>query len=149
MTIREIQRARAKLAREILRLTDAADALRAQDRLLAAMEVEARRLHSVNGSSTVNSAMELSSVHRLAISKGAARESADAKFLDAIRKAKPQGFSLRSLARAVGVSPSTLAAHRLPKDDPNHRTCPQSRADQIEKLTGWPADAKHWPAGLS
>lgn len=91
--------------------------------------------------------MELSTEHKVAISVG--RSPPGDKFLAHIQAVEPKGFSLRSLAAAVDVSPATMRAHRLPRTDPNHRPCPRARADRIAKLTGWPADSKHWPAGIS
>lgn len=138
-----MRRALEKNAAERARLERELDA-NIRERLLLD---QIARLHSVNRDSRVNTEMELSTAHKVAISAG--RSPTGDKFLAHIQAAKPDGYSLRSLAAAVDVSPATLRAHRLPKSDPNHRPCPQSRADRIEELTDWPADSKHWPAGLS
>ena len=97
-------------------------------------------LHKRSQKSRVN-AME--AVHRIAISQAAAPRDA---FLKAIRKA---GYTLHTLAKAVGVKGPTLHAHRRPKGSANSRPIPQSRADSVEKLTGWKAVAQNWPAGIS
>lgn len=94
--------------------------------------------------SIVNSDMQLTKEHRLALSAG--RPGASSAFLKAIRKA---GYTLNSLAKKLGVSPSLLSMHRRAKADPNARPIPEARAREIEALTGWPADAAHWPAGLT
>jgi hypothetical protein len=39
-----------------------------------------------------------------------------------------------------------LSMHRKAKDG---RPIPRDRAEKIEKLTGWPADAAHWPNGIA
>lgn len=88
----------------------------------------------------VNSAVELAPAHRIAISKGRKGKS---PFLDAVRAS---GYTLRGLAEAVGCLPSLLSMYRS-SDEP--RPIPRDRAEAIEKLTGWPADAKHWPGGIS
>jgi hypothetical protein len=80
--------------------------------------------------------------NRLSISKG--RSGASDPFFDVIRAAKPKGFTLRSLAKRIGEQPSLLSMQR--KGD---RPIPTPRAKLIEELTGWPADKKHWPGGLS
>lgn len=89
------------------------------------------------------------SVHRLAISRGRAAQGDDAEFLEHVGAHRPKGYSLRSLADALKVSAATLHAHRKPKGEPNSRPCPTERAEHVKRLTGWPADAAHWPAGLS
>lgn len=103
-------------------------------------------LHPITKRGRVSSDMVDS--HRIALSESRNRESVD-PFLPAIRAAKPKGFTLRSLAAELDISQPTLSAHRLPKSNPNHRKIPQARADRIEELTGWPADARHWPCGIS
>lgn len=102
-------------------------------------------LSSVNIPSRVNTNMV--SVHRVAISKGRSRRN-DA-FIAHIGNHKPKAYTLRSLAEALNISSSTLHAHRKPKGEPNSRPCPVERAETVKRLTGWPADAAHWPAGLS
>lgn len=81
--------------------------------------------------------------HKVALS--GARAPKD-KFVAALNKA---GYSMRSLASEIGVSHPTLMAHRKPRSDKNHRPIPTDRAEKIAAKTGWPADAAHWPAGLS
>lgn len=81
--------------------------------------------------------------NRLAISKARSATSED-PFFATIRAAKPKGFTLRSLAKRIGEQASLLSMQR--KGD---RPIPTERAKLIEELTGWPADKKHWPGGLS
>jgi ribosome-binding protein aMBF1 (putative translation factor) len=92
-----------------------------------------KRLHE----SRVNEpSMEKS--HRLAISEG---HKGDADlFAKAIRKA---GFSQNSLAKRLRINQALISLHRK-----KVRKIPMSRAKDIESLTGWPADAKHWPCGI-
>lgn len=78
----------------------------------------------------------LTESHRLAIS--ASRGGSD-PFLKAIRA---RGYTLRSLAGALGVSASMLSMNR------RTHGVPKSRAEKIQELTGWKADARHWPAGI-
>lgn len=66
-----------------------------------------------------------------------------------ITTALASGYSLNTLAAAVGVSPAMLAAHRKPKGEPNSRMISKARAEAIETLIGWKADARHWPGGIS
>lgn len=114
---------------------------RAQQELIEAVVEEHRlRVHrtSVN---TVSEQMQLE--NRIAISKSRSAGSDD-PFFEAIRAAKPKGFTLRSLAKRIGTKPSLLSMQR--KGD---RPIPVSRAKEIEDLTGWPADKKHWPGGIT
>lgn len=76
---------------------------------------------------------------RLAISKG--RTGKD-KFGAACRKA---GYTLRSLATAVGCSHTMLSMHR---NNPE-RKIPRERAEKIATLIDWPADRAHWPHGFA
>ncbi len=116
----------------------------------AVMELEAviprllakEGLRPVNSPGSVNTPMV--SAHRVAISAG--RSKPRDAFLAHIRD---HGYTLNALARELAVSPATLHAHRKPKGEPNSRPCPQSRADTVKALTGWPADRAHWPAGLT
>lgn len=80
--------------------------------------------------------------NRIAISKGRS----DDPFIATIRAAKPKGFTLRSLAKRLGCSVSLLSMQRRAESP---RPMPTDRAELIEQLTGWPADKKHWPGGLS
>jgi ribosome-binding protein aMBF1 (putative translation factor) len=76
--------------------------------------------------------------HRLAISEG---HKGDADpFAKAIRA---KGFSQNSLAKRVGLNQAVLSLHRK-----KMRRIKLSTAKAIEKLTDWPADAKHWPCGI-
>ena len=84
--------------------------------------------------------------HRLAIARGRAGKD---KFKLHLAAVEPTPFSMATLAKELDISAPTLRSHRLPKSDPNHRPIPQSRADRVADLTGWPADAAHWPAGLA
>lgn len=115
--------------------------LKAQRELFAAYaEEDGLREHrpSVN---TRSEQMQIEK--RIAISEGRSAKSKD-PFFDAIRSAKPKGFTLRSLATRLGCEASLLSMQR--KGD---RPIPTERAKLIEELTGWPADKKHWPGGLS
>lgn len=92
----------------------------------------------------------MTNAHRLALSGAHAPKDEFVAVLNAA------GYSIRSLATDVGVSQATLNAHRKPKTDRNSRPIPQERADKVAKLTkskehpkGWPADAAHWPCGIS
>jgi len=94
-------------------------------------------LHKRLRSSTVNEpTMERD--HRLAISEG--HGTRDAAFRRAIRA---KGFSQNALAKRVGMNQAVLSLHRR-----ELRRIKRSKAEAIEKLTGWPADAKHWPCGI-
>lgn len=90
--------------------------------------------------------------HRVALSVSAVkrlkrgRSVPDAAFMAAIQA---KGYTQATLAAAVGIKQPTLSAHRKAKDDPNSRPIPTARAERIQQLTGWPADARHWPCGLS
>jgi hypothetical protein len=133
-------------AEVIAELTDGEVSIDDWPHVLPELHLE-RALHNRSRKSRVNGMQD---VHRVAHSKG--MKSRDA-FLRAIHKvrtdAAPHGNSLRSLAEALDISPASLSQHRLPKKDPNHRPCPEARALRIQDLTGWPADAAHWPAGIS
>jgi len=137
---------------ELLRLADQAAALALENEKTAAMlrrqearfremaeEVTRERvLHNRLQPSTVNGNMH--SAQRLAISAGV---SGDDAFLQTIRSAKPKGYTQNALATAIGVSDGLLSLYRHGK-----RKIPLKRAKRIEKLTGWPADAEHWPGGI-
>lgn len=114
--------------------------LRAQAELIADLAEDLLPVHGSSVNTDVNS-MQLE--NRIAISKGRSATSDD-PFFDVIRSAKPKGFTLRSLAKRIGTQPSLLSAQR--KGD---RPIPRARAEEIAKLTGWPADFKHWPGGLA
>jgi len=77
--------------------------------------------------------------HRLRISEG--HKSEDEPFRNAIRA---KGFSQNSLAKRVGLNQAVLSLHRKCL-----RQIKRSKAEAIAKLTGWPADAKHWPCGIA
>ena len=91
-------------------------------------------LHGPRQKSTVNTM--LTPAHRIAISQGV--DSRD-KFLKHIRKHKPKGYTLRSLADALGIDPGLLSKHRSGK-----RPIPPARAAKIAELTDWPAT--DWPS---
>lgn len=136
------QRARdehlARAAAEDARL---AALLKAQaDLITALVREDGLREHrpSVN---TRSEQMQLE--NRIAISKGRSAGSED-PFFATIRAAKPKGFTLRSLAKRIGEQASLLSMQRK-----GARPIPAERAKLIEELTGWPADRKHWPGGLS
>lgn len=93
-------------------------------------------LHRVNIGDRVNTSMQ--TVHRVAISQGRAKTPFQAKLGEA-------DLTLRSLAKRLGVPVSLLSMYRA-KDG---RPVPRDRAERIEKLTGWPADDKHWPNGIA
>lgn len=94
-------------------------------------------LHSVEHRSTVKGEVDqLTDTHRLNIS--ASRGGSD-PFLRNIRAA---GYTLRSLAKECGVSASMLSMNR------RTHGVPKARAEKIQALTGWPADRRHWPAGI-
>lgn len=78
--------------------------------------------------------------HKLAISEG--RTGRD-KFTAKIRAAKPKGYSQNALAKALGIKPSLLSMYRT-----GERKIPLARAQRVQELTGWPADAAHWPGGI-
>lgn len=94
-------------------------------------------LHKRLRSSTVNEP-KMEKSHRLAISEG---HKSDDAFARAIRA---KGFSQNSLAKRVGLNQAVLSLHRK-----ELRRIKRSKAVAIEKLTGWPADGKHWPGGIS
>lgn len=95
-----------------------------------------KALHKRLRSSSVN--VDMNADQRLAISRG---QAGDAAFRKAIRA---KGYTQNGLARAAGISPAVLSLHRN-----ELRKIPRARAEKIAKLTGWPADAKHWPCGIA
>lgn len=104
-------------------------------KVIAAPKHRREVLHKRLRSSSVN--VDMNADQRLAISKG---QKGDAAFRKAIQA---KGYTQNGLARAVGISPAVLSLHRN-----ELRKIPKARAEAIEKLTGWPADAKHWPVGI-
>lgn len=74
--------------------------------------------------------------HALAIAKGRAK---DDPFREHITKA---GFGQNRLAKKVGCSVAALSRYR------KKRPIPTTIANRIMALTGWPANAEHWPGGL-
>jgi hypothetical protein len=142
---KEVKRATARRdkAAAMLAAEDAAleALLKAQAELFEAVAAEHRLPVHRSSVNTRSEQMQLES--RIAISKGRSARSEDPFFVT-IRAAKPKGFTLRSLAKRIGEQPSLLSMQR--KGD---RPIPRARAEEIAKLTGWPADAKHWPGGLS
>lgn len=133
------RRRRERLAAQ-LQAEDAALAalLMAQAKLIEAVVEEQRLTAHVNSRTLASEHMQADS-RSLAISAGGKR--GRDPFLSAIRA---KGYTLRSLAGAIGTLPSLLSMQR--KGD---RPIPTDRAEQIQALTGWPADRKHWPGGLS
>jgi hypothetical protein len=94
-------------------------------------------LHKRLRTSTVSEpSMEKS--HRLAISEG--HKGSDDAFMKAIRA---KGYSQNTLAKRVGLNQAVLSLHRR-----SLRRIKRSKAEAIEKLTGWPADGRHWPGGI-
>lgn len=131
----QIAQLRARIARDerALQLL-----LEAQRELMDAVVEEHRGLHSTVNSRTLSSEQMQANTRSLAISEGGHGKD---PFLRAIRA---KGFTLRSLAGKVGCQPSLLSMQRA-----GTRPIPAERAKAIEGLTGWPADKKHWPGGLS
>lgn len=68
------------------------------------------------------------------------RASSDDPFVKTIRA---KGLTQNDLARALGIPTSLLSMYRR-----GTRKIPQDRAATVEKLTGWKADARHWPGGI-
>lgn len=137
------QRRRDRLAALTAAETRKLEALqRVQAELIEAV-VEEQRALRVHSSSVNTRSEQMQIENRIAISKGRSEGSTD-PFMAAIRAVKPRGYTLRSLAKRVGTPASLLSMQR--KGD---RPIPRARAEEIAKLTGWPADAKHWPGGLS
>lgn len=75
----------------------------------------------------------------LSISAGHSKKRGDS-FMAVIRS---KGYTMRSLASELGTHASLLSVQR--KGD---RPIPRERAEKIQQLTGWPADAAHWPGGI-
>lgn len=135
---------------QLLKLADEAAASAAEHGRLREMMLEQERqlramaestgtnevLHKRLRSASVNERMDLD--HRLAISEGQGK--ADEAFRKAIRA---KNYTQNKLAKAVGINQAVLSLHRQ-----KLRRIPLSRAKDIERLTGWPADAKHWPCGI-
>ncbi len=154
MTLRFIGRYRAPVAtrEELIRLADQADRDAVDLERQAAISREQARelrklaatafdttgvLHKRLRRATVND-VSMHADHRLAISKGQGDE--DRAFRKAIRA---KGYTQNALAKAVGINQAVLSLHRR-----ELRKIPLARAQRIEALTGWPADAKHWPCGI-
>lgn len=95
-------------------------------------------LHPDVTTSTIASDQMQAEARNIAISAG--RSGRD-PFLAAIRA---KGYTLRSLAETLDCQHSLLSMQRK-----GERPIPYERARAIEKLTGWPAKASHWPGGLS
>lgn len=74
---------------------------------------------------------------RVAISQGSENRAGDSKFFEAIRA---KGYTLTSLAEEIGESKTLLSLQRK-----GAKPMPIERARKVQKLTGWPADLKHWP----
>jgi len=95
-----------------------------------------KALHKRLRSSRTN--VDMHADHRMAISRG--HKGTDGAFKKAIGN---KGYTQNALARAIGINQAVLSLHRK-----ELRRIPLSRAKAIEKLTGWPADARHWPCGI-
>ena len=92
----------------------------------------------VNSGTMMGKQMQpMSAEIRVAISKGSETRPDDSSFFKKIRAA---GHTLTSLAQALGCSKTLLSLQRK-----GAKPMPIERARTIQKLTGWPADAKHWP----
>lgn len=90
--------------------------------------------------SKVNVSTQMASTDRsLSISAGHSKKRGDS-FMAVIRS---KGYTMRSLAAELGTHASLLSVQR--KGD---RPIPRERAEKIQQLTGWPADAAHWPGGI-
>lgn len=77
---------------------------------------------------------EMSAETKIAISKG--RKGDKDAFAKAIRAA---GYTMRSLAAKLGCSHTLLSLQRK-----GVKPMPLERAKEIEQLTGWKADLRHW-----
>jgi len=77
--------------------------------------------------------------HKLAISRGRS-SGGDRAFKVACRS---KGYTLTSLAAAVGCDVSLLSKYRQ-----KLRPIPQERAEKIAQLIPWPADKGHWLGGI-
>lgn len=93
-------------------------------------------LHKRLRPASINGNMDIE--HRLRISEGSGKT--DEAFRKAIRA---KNFTQNKLAKAIGVNQAVLSLHRQ-----KLRKIPLGRAKAIERLTGWPADSKHWPCGF-
>jgi DNA-binding Xre family transcriptional regulator len=136
----QARRIRDEAEREATRLEQVAALCESQagERLTAQETV----LHEARRKSTVNSV--LTADHRMAISEGSRPRGKTIKdpFHPHIRA---RGFTQNRLAAAVGIDKALLSRYRRKKKP---AAIPSARAAEIEKLTGWPADAKHWPGGI-
>lgn len=135
-TIVELEGWLSKLREEASRLEEAIAVEREREQKYRRLaEGTQEVLHKRLRSSTVNEPT-MEKDHRLAISEG----HRDDAFSKAIRA---KGFSQNLLAKRIGMNQAVLSLHRK-----NLRRIKRSKAEAIEKLTGWPADAKHWPCGI-
>ena len=124
----------------------AREARRARAARGVARELRGEVLQPQPAHGTVNSEM-LSADHRLALSESVAkaRKLKDKVFREAIRA---RGYTTNTLAQAAQMSPAALSQARKKKGLNNSRPIRRSKAQHIEKLTGWPADEAHWPGGI-
>lgn len=139
-----------KRRRLALMLRERHEALRVQiERLRAEADVierASRELEGLQDGEAVSSVTTgMVDAHKTAIS-AARRGERDAEFGETINAA---GYSVRSLAAALAVSPAALHAHRAARGEKNSRPIPAARAAHIQQLTGWPADEAHWPCGIA
>lgn len=98
--------------------------------------VEERRLRREQARGNVNNVT--SAEHAMATSRGRARD-------PLVRAANAAGFTLRSLAAAVGVSVSLLSMARRQRDG---RSIRRAVAERIAELTGFAASPANWPGGI-
>lgn len=133
---------------EIGRIRAERDALQRQidklnDRMRALVAAGSRRMERELGltgrgqKGTVNKMFTPAA--RLAFSAGRA-----SKRNPLISLANTAGFTIRSLAEAVGMSPSAITLARK-----GEKSIRQTAADKIEALTGFAATKKNWPRGFS
>jgi len=126
VTIREIQRAREKLAREIRRLIEATETLQAQDILLAAMETELQRraLQSGDDRSKMPSKVQLQNA-------ATAKKSTKISARLTVNETEPRRLLLladktpQDIATELGRARSTVQAwldgrNGIPKDARDH-----------------------------
>lgn len=134
--------------RKIGQLTGERAALQAQidginERIRALVEESGRRMErqlglpSIAGPRTVNGMFTPAA--RLAFSAGRAN-----KRNPLIAKANDSGFTIRSLAAAVDMSPTGITLARK-----GEKTIRRSAAEKIAELTGFAATKKNWPRGFS
>lgn len=90
----------------------------------------------VNSASMPGKQMQQSAETRVAISQASENRAGDDAFFKTIRA---KGHTLTTLAEAIGESKTLLSLQRK-----GVKPMPIERARKVQKLTGWPADLKHW-----